>query len=133
MIESLFYLWRITKDTSYREWGWQIFQHIHMNTLLPSTRKDKTLLQGCGYSGVLNTSEPVNTIEAFNDQQPSYLLGETFKYLYLLFSEDDVLPLSHYVFNTEGHPLRILPLESIANSTDPRWQKWWKKIQRGMH
>lgn len=25
-VESLFYLWRVTKDPVYREWGWRIFQ-----------------------------------------------------------------------------------------------------------
>jgi mannosyl-oligosaccharide alpha-1,2-mannosidase len=29
--------------------------------------------------------------------------------LYLLFSEDDVVPLDKWVFNTEAHPLPIVP------------------------
>jgi len=29
------------------------------------------------------------------------------KYLYLLFKEDDIVPLSSWVFNTEGHPLPV--------------------------
>lgn len=29
------------------------------------------------------------------------------KYLYLLFSDDDLLPLDQVVFNTEAHPLPI--------------------------
>lgn len=29
------------------------------------------------------------------------------RYLYLLFSEDDLLPFEHWVFNTEAHPLPV--------------------------
>jgi mannosyl-oligosaccharide alpha-1,2-mannosidase len=25
-VESLFYMWRITGDVKYREWGWEMFQ-----------------------------------------------------------------------------------------------------------
>lgn len=33
------------------------------------------------------------------------------RYLYLLFSDDDILPFEHWVFNTEAHPLPILHKE----------------------
>jgi Glycosyl hydrolase family 47 len=32
---------------------------------------------------------------------------ETLKYLYLLFSPEELMPLDAYVFNTEAHPLRL--------------------------
>ncbi|XP_075418582.1 endoplasmic reticulum mannosyl-oligosaccharide 1,2-alpha-mannosidase-like [Tenrec ecaudatus] len=42
------------------------------------------------------------------DKMESFFLGETLKYLYLLFSKDaDLLSLDTYVFNTEAHPLPI--------------------------
>ena len=34
--------------------------------------------------------------------------GETLKYLYILFSDDDFLPLDKWVFNTEAHPLPVI-------------------------
>ncbi|XP_026675940.1 ER degradation-enhancing alpha-mannosidase-like protein 3 [Diaphorina citri] len=39
----------------------------------------------------------------------SFVLAETFKYLYLLFSEEEDLPLNlnHFIFTTEAH---LLPL-----------------------
>jgi hypothetical protein len=40
------------------------------------------------------------------------------RYLYLLFSERDVLSLDKYVFNTEAHPFRIKPNERL--SADPQ-------------
>lgn len=41
------------------------------------------------------------------DRMETFWLSETLKYLYLLFSGPDVLPLNEYVFNTEAHPLPI--------------------------
>jgi mannosyl-oligosaccharide alpha-1,2-mannosidase len=37
--------------------------------------------------------------------QNSWFLAEVLKYLYLLFSPDDVLPLDQFVLNTEAHPI----------------------------
>lgn len=37
----------------------------------------------------------------------SFFIAETLKYLFLLFSDDDVLPLDEIVFNTEAHPFPI--------------------------
>lgn len=39
------------------------------------------------------------------------LQSETLKYLYLLFSDDSVLPIEEIVFNTEAHPLPKIGLE----------------------
>ena len=44
----------------------------------------------------------------FLDEQPSFFLAETLKYLFLIFSDEDVLPLNEWVFNTEAHPLPVL-------------------------
>jgi hypothetical protein len=37
----------------------------------------------------------------------SCFILETLKYLYLLFSPDDLIPLDKFVFTTEAHPLQI--------------------------
>ena len=48
-------------------------------------------------------------VPAENDNtQQSFFLAETLKYLYLLFSDDSVIPLDQWVFNTEAHPLPVL-------------------------
>ena len=39
--------------------------------------------------------------------QQSFFLAETLKYLYLIFTDDDVLPLDKWVFNTEAHPFPV--------------------------
>jgi mannosyl-oligosaccharide alpha-1,2-mannosidase len=89
VIESIFYMWRITHDPKYREWGWNIVQSI-----------EKFCRDEVGYHGIQSSGLP-------SDRMESYFLAETLKYLYLLFSDDDVLPLDQYVFNTEAHPLSI--------------------------
>ena len=98
--ESLFYLWRATRDEQYREWGWRIFQSIEKHARLPGDK---------GYA----TVRDVNQLDARNhkDECDTFFTGETLKYLYLLLSPDDLLPLGaddgEWVFNTEAHPFRV--------------------------
>ncbi|GMI78615.1 ALPHA-MANNOSIDASE IB, alpha-mannosidase 1 [Hibiscus trionum] len=91
-VESLFYLWRLTGNRTYQEWGWNIFQAFEKNSRIES-----------GYVGL----KDVNTGIKDNMMQ-SFFLAETLKYLYLLFSPPTVIPLDEWVFNTEAHPLRIV-------------------------
>jgi hypothetical protein len=42
------------------------------------------------------------------DKQQSFFLAETLKYLFLLFSPPDVVPLDKFVFNTEAHVFPII-------------------------
>ena len=59
-----------------------------------------------GYSSISNVQDPRHPQP--RDKMESFFLGETLKYLYLLFSDDpDLLSLDTYVFNTEAHPLPI--------------------------
>lgn len=51
-----------------------------------------------------------------DDVQQSFFLAETLKYLFLIFSDDDVVPLDKWVFNTEAHPVMIQP-EIARDST----------------
>jgi len=41
-----------------------------------------------------------------------FCLAETLKYLFLLFSSNDVVPLDEFVMNTEAHPLRLVRTKS---------------------
>ncbi|XP_076614682.1 endoplasmic reticulum mannosyl-oligosaccharide 1,2-alpha-mannosidase [Chaetodon auriga] len=97
-VESLFYMYRFTKDTKYRDWGWDILQSFNNHTKVP----------GGGYTSINNVRDPVNP--GPRDKMESFFLGETLKYLYLLFSDDmELLSLDKYVFNTEAHPVPIWP------------------------
>ncbi len=37
----------------------------------------------------------------------TFFMAETLKYLYLTFTDDDVLPIDQWVFTTEAHPLPV--------------------------
>ncbi|XP_072901528.1 mannosyl-oligosaccharide 1,2-alpha-mannosidase IB isoform X2 [Hemitrygon akajei] len=94
VIETYWYMWRFTHDPKYRQWGWEAAQAI-----------DKYCRVIGGFSGV---KDVYSSSPAYDDVQQSFFLAETLKYLYLLFSSDDLLPLDYWVFNTEAHPLPIL-------------------------
>jgi mannosyl-oligosaccharide alpha-1,2-mannosidase len=94
VVETYFYLWRLTHDQKYRDWAWEVAKAIETHCRTDS-----------GYSGIKDVYD-TNPIK--NDIQPSYFLAETLKYLYLIFCDDSVLPLDKWVFNTEAHPLPIL-------------------------
>ncbi|KAH9926421.1 glycoside hydrolase [Fomitopsis serialis] len=93
-VESLFIAWRLTGDPQYREWGWGIFEAIEKHCRIESG----------GYASIMNVDALPVELE---DKMETFLMSETLKYLYLLFSDDTVLPLSKYVFNTEAHPFPI--------------------------
>ncbi|KAK3256549.1 hypothetical protein CYMTET_34318 [Cymbomonas tetramitiformis] len=95
VVESLYILHLTTEKPKYREWGWKIFQAIERQTKVE-----------CGYAGIKDvmTSTPKKHLV---DKQQSFFLSETLKYLYLLFSDSDRVPLDEWVFNTEAHPMRI--------------------------
>jgi mannosyl-oligosaccharide alpha-1,2-mannosidase len=94
VVETYFYMWRITHDQKYRDWAWEATQALEKHC-----RTDD------GYSGIKDVYSP---IPAKDDVQQSFFLAETLKYLYLIFSDDSVLSLDKWVFNTEAHPLPIL-------------------------
>uniref|UniRef100_A0A803M9S0 alpha-1,2-Mannosidase n=1 Tax=Chenopodium quinoa TaxID=63459 RepID=A0A803M9S0_CHEQI len=91
-VESLFYLWRLTGNKTYQEWGWNIFQAFEKNSRVES-----------GYVGLKDVNSGVK-----DNMMQSFFLAETLKYLYLLFSPSTVIPLDQWVFNTEAHPLKIV-------------------------
>ncbi|XP_069827824.1 mannosyl-oligosaccharide 1,2-alpha-mannosidase IA-like isoform X1 [Dendropsophus ebraccatus] len=97
--ESYLYLWRMTHNPKYREWGWEIVQALDTYCRIDS-----------GFSGIRDV---YTTNPNHDNVQQSFFMSETLKYLYLLFSEDDLLSLEDWVFNTEAHPLPINKLRSI--------------------
>lgn len=91
--ESYFVMWRLTKDPKYREWGWEAVQALERHCRVPG-----------GFTGLHN----VYQIDSPKDDvQQSYFFAETLKYLYLLFSDDDLISLDDWVFNSEAHVLPI--------------------------
>ncbi|KAI0281883.1 glycoside hydrolase [Russula brevipes] len=99
-VESFYLLWRTTGDVVWRERGWVVFEAI-LNV---------TRVEDSGFASIGNVYHPQAVLL---DQMPSWFLAETLKYLFLLFTDDDLLPLDHWVFNTEAHPLPVF-----------RWSEW---------
>ncbi|KAM9991296.1 hypothetical protein ACTFIZ_004711 [Dictyostelium cf. discoideum] len=92
-VESLFILYRLTGDTIYQDWAWKIFESI--NSVCKTNN---------GYVGIRDVS---NIHSQRDDNQQSFFMAETLKYLYLIFQPSSVIPLNEYVFNTEAHPVKI--------------------------
>ena len=74
VIESYFYLNKLTGDPTYREWGWEAFQAIE--------RFCKT---DAAYGGLENVNRKHGHVD---DKMESFFMAETLKYLYLLFDPD---------------------------------------------
>ncbi|XP_037684051.1 mannosyl-oligosaccharide 1,2-alpha-mannosidase IC isoform X2 [Choloepus didactylus] len=102
VVESYMYLWRQTHDPIYREWGWEVV-----------TALEKYCRTEAGFSGI---QDVYSSIPNHDNKQQSFFLAETLKYLYLLFSEDDVLSLEDWVFNTEAHPLPVKHVDSSSRA-----------------
>ncbi|KAH6692629.1 endoplasmic reticulum mannosyl-oligosaccharide 1,2-alpha-mannosidase [Plectosphaerella plurivora] len=107
-IESNYYLYRATNDPWYLHVGEMVLSDI-----------DRLCRTKCGWSGLQN----VDTGEKA-DRMQSFFLGETTKYLYLLFDPDHPFNKldKEFVFSTEAHPLII-----------PRRRPAWRSKQQKQH
>ncbi|THD27595.1 alpha-1 2-Mannosidase [Fasciola hepatica] len=112
-IESTYLLHQATGDPYYLDVGVQMVNDLEQYARVP-----------CGYAAI----QDVRTMQ-HQDRFDSFVLAETFKYFYLLFSEPSDLPLSlsEYVLTTEAHllPLSFSPFHSmtvteITTSVDSR-------------
>jgi len=101
-VESTYFLYRATRDPYYLEVGKKV---------LKSLQKYARVV--CGYAAV----KDVRTLQ-HEDRMDSFVITETFKYLYLLFAKEDemFLDISQFVFTTEAH-LLPLTLARLSNST----------------
>lgn len=91
-VESLFVLYRITKDNEFQEMAWNVFRSL----------EEHCRVEGGGYASLANVNDGTKKV----DNMPSYFLAETLKYLLLMFAPDDYISLDEFVLTTEGHPLR---------------------------
>ncbi|TPP57246.1 alpha-1 2-Mannosidase [Fasciola gigantica] len=115
-MDALFAFWpglQATGDPYYLDVGVQMVNDLEQYARVP-----------CGYAAI----QDVRTMQ-HQDRFDSFVLAETFKYFYLLFSEPSDLPLSlsEYVLTTEAHllPLSFSPFHSmtvteITTSVDSR-------------
>jgi len=115
-IESTYYIYQATKDPWYL--------HVGEMTLRDIRRRCWTK---CGWAdlGDVLTGEQ-------RDRMESFFLGETAKYLYLLFSEGHPLNKGDapWVFTTEGHPLIIPKSSKTASRTHAQTSSGEKQTSR---
>ncbi|OJJ48084.1 hypothetical protein ASPZODRAFT_62205 [Penicilliopsis zonata CBS 506.65] len=92
-IESTYYLYRATKDPWYLHVGEMVLRDIK-----------RRCWTKCGWAGL----QDVRNGE-LSDRMESFFLGETAKYLFLLFDPSHPLNTldAPFVFSTEGHPLIV--------------------------
>ncbi|XP_005875326.1 PREDICTED: mannosyl-oligosaccharide 1,2-alpha-mannosidase IC [Myotis brandtii] len=102
VVESYMYLWRQTHNPIYREWGWEVVMAL-----------EKYCRTEAGFAGI---QDVYSSIPNHDNKQQTFFLAETLKYLYLLFSEDDMLSLEDWVFNTEAHPLPVNHSDSAGRA-----------------
>jgi len=93
-VEGWWYMYELTGEDMYRDWGWKTFLAFERHLKVPH-----------GYASLRNVraSRPERM-----DRMESFFLAETLKYLYLL--QDParpVRPLEKHVLNTEAHPFSI--------------------------
>ncbi|EEY21267.1 htmAp [Verticillium alfalfae VaMs.102] len=108
-IESTYYLYRATGDPWYLHVGEMVLADINR---LCRTK--------CGWSGLQN----VDTGEKA-DRMQSFFLGETTKYLFVLFDPEHPLNKldAAFVFSTEAHPLIIPGQRNSRRGQKPRKKK----------
>jgi mannosyl-oligosaccharide alpha-1,2-mannosidase len=90
IMESAYYLLRLTGDRHYRQMG-----EIFFRDFVTYCRTDS------GYAALDDV-----VAKKQRDRMESFLFAETFKYFYLLFSPPSALNFKQVIFNTEAHPIR---------------------------
>ncbi|KAJ7681137.1 glycoside hydrolase [Mycena rosella] len=109
-VETFYIMWRTTGDIKWRERGWFVFE---------SLQKYSRVEYGYTVIQFLDEHYPSQL-----DEMPSWFMAETcvgcrcarsclltsprrLKYLFLLFTDAELVPLDKWVFNTEAHPLPV--------------------------
>ena len=93
-LESLYYAYRATGNTTYQDWSWEAIVAINATTRV-----------GSGYSDIENVN--VKGGGGFLNDQESFLFAEALKYAYLIQAADTPINVNYggkeaWVFNTEA-------------------------------
>lgn len=99
-LESTYFLHQATGDDHYLQVGKAVLKALQKHARVP-----------CGYAAVNDVRTRIH-----EDRMDSFVLAETFKYLFMLFSYDAELPIktNDYILTTEAH---FLPL-NLAGVND---------------
>lgn len=136
-IESLFYMWRITKNTKYREWGWDIFQAFLKHTAVYDRNGNVVSFTSIGNVNdnrlALGRSRRITVGDkVYKDFMEGFWMSETLKYLFLLFEDEvsDWNDLEKIVINTEAHFLPRFDIGSEGKVWKTGWTRPAKFVQQ---
>ncbi|KAH8666423.1 glycoside hydrolase family 47 protein [Xylariales sp. PMI_506] len=101
VIESFYYAWRATGNSTYQDWAWDAFLNINASCSV-----------GVGFGGLYNVNELGGNGNNI-DHQESFFFAEVLKYSYLIQSGEEPWHVSAthnntFVFNTEAHPMKVV-------------------------
>ncbi|AET37727.1 putative mannosidase MNL2 Ecym_1503 [Eremothecium cymbalariae DBVPG len=95
LVESLFYMYRITGDSSWRQVSWSLWEST-MNKLTEHSAKGYKELKTSTYEDVF--------LDTRADQMPPEWFSKTLKYYYLMFSnESQVANLNEWIISSKGN------------------------------
>ncbi|KAJ0183859.1 hypothetical protein K1T71_000282 [Dendrolimus kikuchii] len=102
-LESTYFLHRATEDDHYLQVGKTVLKALQQYAKV-----------ACGYAAVNDVRTRIH-----EDRMDSFVLAETFKYLYMLFGDNNDLPvkLEDYVLTTEAHFLPLSLATAGKNTT----------------
>jgi len=98
VLESNFYAWRVTGNEVYLERARRAVASFNTQLSTPM-----------GFAGIFDVNSPLT---AKVDETESFWFAEVLKYLYLTFDDPNHISLDDFVFNTEAHPLLVLPAKA---------------------
>ncbi|CAF3510385.1 unnamed protein product [Rotaria sp. Silwood1] len=109
-VESTYFLYKATNDPHYLEVGRTILTNLEKHARVP-----------CGYAALSDVSTGQH-----EDRMDSFVLAETFKYLYLLFDSipHRYIDIDQFIFTTEAH---LLPLNLLLFNINDTLKKEFNK------
>jgi mannosyl-oligosaccharide alpha-1,2-mannosidase len=115
-VESIYIIWKFTGLKKFRDDAWEMFVAINCSCRVE------------GGFGALRRSDQEDPIVL--DVMGTFFLAETLKYLYLTFEDSRILSPGEWVFNTEGHPVRIWDPRTAKKFARLLRSKSWQPRQR---
>lgn len=107
LVESLFYMYRLTGNNLYRDWAWTLF----------TSWVDHSMVSSGAFASLRNADAvPAQR----RDKMEAWWTAGTLKYLYLMFSDDDLLPLTQVVFNSGAH---VFPVFAPRGALQTGWKR----------